>query len=314
MSSTANTEYDYEEKFVEALKTQTSNSLKQKLVAIRNIVVKRLALEREFKAIHFKLEAKYENLYKPIYDKRAKVIDGTQEVTVDEIKDQLSNLTVTDVNVPEGEKGIPQFWLKCLKNTSQFGHDINKKDEDVLTHLKDITCDFKENGSFSVHFVFNPNQYFDAPVLSRDFTLDPEKLTVSKITSTKIEWKNEDLNPTIEKKKKKIKNKKKEVKTVTKVEEVPSFFNFFKDYDATASKDKDKKDEEDEEEEDELEMIEEEYDLGLFIKEELIPYAIEYYLGVIKDDYDGEDFGEDDEEPEDFSDEDVKPKKKGHKH
>jgi len=54
---------------------------------------------------------------------------------------------------------------------------------------------------------------------------------------------------------------------------------------------------------DEGEMIEEEYELGLFIKEELIPYAIEYYLGVIKDDdIDGEDGegyeGEEEEEEE----------------
>lgn len=309
---TANTEYDYEEKFVEALKSQSSNSLKQKLVAIRSIVVKRLALEREFKALHFKLEAKYENLYKPIYEKRAKIVDGTQEVTVDEIKEQLTNLTITDVNSPDAEKGIPQFWLKCLKNSSQFGHDINKKDEEVLAFLRDVTCDFKENGSFTLAFHFNPNQYFDAPVLTREFILDPEKLTISKIVSSKIEWKSEDLNPTIEKKKKKIKNKKKEVKTVTKVEEVPSFFNFFNDCDATLAKKEEKKeeDDEDEEEEDELEVIEEEYDLGLFVKEELIPYAIEYYLGIIKDEYGGDDmYGEDEDDDEDDDEEEVKPKK-----
>jgi len=54
---------------------------------------------------------------------------------------------------------------------------------------------------------------------------------------------------------------------------------------------------------DEGEIIEEEYELGLFIKEELIPYAIEYYLGVINegDDYDGEE-GEFDEDEEDEDD------------
>jgi len=47
--------------------------------------------------------------------------------------------------------------------------------------------------------------------------------------------------------------------------------------------------------------MEEEYDLGLFIKEELIPYAIEYYLGVIKDEGDDENYEdyEDEEEDED---------------
>jgi len=62
-----------------------------------------------------------------------------------------------------------------------------------------------------------------------------------------------------------------------------------------------------------MEIIEEEYDLGLFIKEELIPYAIEYYLGIIKDDgEDGEDMDdfEDDEEEE----EEPRHKQKGKKH
>ncbi len=106
---------------------------------------------------------------------------------------------------------------------------------------------------------------------------------------------------------------KKEVKIVTKVEEVPSFFNFFKSYDiSNVDKDKKEDDDEEEEEEDEMDIIEEEYDLGLFIKEELIPYAIEYYLGIIKDE------GEDMEDMEDLEDEDDEseesPKRKGKKH
>ena len=201
-------DYDYEEKFQESLKTVKTNSLKQKLVAIKNLVVKRLALEKEFKGLHFKLEAKYEELYKPIYEKRAKIIEGVQEVSVEEIKDQLANITLTDVNAPNAEKGVPGFWAKCLKNSSQFGQDINKKDEEVLAFLKDITVDFQDNGSFKLNFVFNPNQFFDATVLTREFLLDAEKLSITKINATKIEWKNEDLNPTIEKKKKKIKNSK----------------------------------------------------------------------------------------------------------
>jgi hypothetical protein len=47
-------------------------------------------------------------------------------------------------------------------------------------------------------------------------------------------------------------------------------------------------------EEDELEIIEEEYEVGLFIKEEMIPYSIEYYLNLNK----GEDVPEDGEEDE----------------
>ena len=108
----------------------------------------------------------------------------------------------------------------------------------------------------------------------------------------------EENNPTIIKKTKKIKNKKKgDTKTVTKYEETESFFNFFKDYDIN---DKSKKEDEDDDEDEEGEMkieeiIEEEHDLGLFIKEELIPYAVEYYLDVVGDE---EMMGEEDDEGE----------------
>jgi len=239
------------------------------------------------------------------------VIQGSSEVSVDEIKEQLTKLSLSTATPSSTEKGVPDFWLKALKNSSQFGTIINKNDEKVLSHLQDILCDFKEDGSFTLDFIFSQNEFFEHTTLHRNFILDKEKQSISKIESTKIDWKSEDLNPTIEKKKKKIKSKKKggETKTVTKVEEVPSFFSFFKDYDINNLNKPDEDDEE--EEEDEGEIIEEEYDLGLFIKEELIPYAIEYYLGIIKDegdDFEGEEF-EDEEEEE----EEPAPKKGGKK-
>ena len=201
-------EYDYEEKFQESLKSITSNSLKQKLVAIRNIVVKRLALEKEFKIHQFKLDSKYEELYKPFYQKRTKIVEGTQEVSVDEIKDQLANISLKDTNAANAEKGIPNFWLTCIKHTAQFESLVNANDEKVLAFLRDITCDYKDNGSFTLSFWFDKNAHFDHEVLTKEHILDSDKLTISKINSTKIQWKSDDLNPTVEKKKKKLKSKK----------------------------------------------------------------------------------------------------------
>jgi len=50
------------------------------------------------------------------------------------------------------------------------------------------------------------------------------------------------------------------------------------------------------------EVMEDELNAGLFIKEELIPYAIEYYLDLIEDeeDFDPEEDEEDEEEEENF--------------
>jgi len=306
-SPSIHVDYDYEEKFQDALKKITSNSLKQKLVAIKNLVVVRLNYEKQFKAEHYQLEAKYEKLYKPFYDKRAAVIKGDQTVTNEDIAEQLKNMQLKDTT-ESTEKGIPSFWLKCLKNSHQFKSQITTKDEKVLTYLSDITVDIQENGNFSITFKFDANDYFEHTELKREFVLD-ERLEINKINSTKIVWKSEELNPTIEKKKKNIKNKKTGAKkTVTKVEEVPSFFKFFEDYDVAKEKPKEEKEEDEEDEENDEGEIDDEYELGLFIKEELVPYAIEYYLGVVKeDDYDDCEEGcEDDEEDEE--------EEHGHKH
>jgi len=101
-----------------------------------------------------------------------------------------------------------------------------------------------------------PNEYFSHQVLSRTFTFDPKKSTIEKITSTNIEWKSDDVNPGLEKKKKKIK-KGKETKTVIKVTEVPSFFSFFKSYDLKElqKKEGDKKDDKDKDDDDEGEEV-----------------------------------------------------------
>lgn len=103
---------------------------------------------------------------------------------------------------------------------------------------------------------------------------------------------------------------------MTKVEEVTSFFNFFKNYefDETKAKegkkveDKDDDDEEEEEEDDEQQVIDDEYDLGLFVRDDFIPYALEYYLDINPDG--DEDF--EDEEIEDAEEEDIKGKKGGY--
>lgn len=62
--------FNYQEtQFTEELKeTVKSVSLKAKLVAIKNMVVQRLALENEFKLQAANLQTKYEDLYKPIYE------------------------------------------------------------------------------------------------------------------------------------------------------------------------------------------------------------------------------------------------------
>jgi len=308
------TEYDQEVAFNEEIAKVTDENIKTKLRQIKELVVKRINLEKEFRKEQAKLEAKYEEQYAPLYQERSDIVNGTKKVKASDVKDILNG--VIPLESEEKEQGIPDYWLTCLKNTTHFSEMINKKDEAVLKYLKDITLKFKENGDFSLFFHFNQNNFFKHTdfILHRHFILD-EKQTIKKIESSKIEWENEDVNPTVERKKKKLKNKSKpnEVKTIVKLEEVTSFFNFFKDYTAPEnphhqSHNNHKKSEDDEEESDENEFIEDEYEIGVFIKDELIPYSLEYYLDLVDEEDDDDEEEEDDDEDDD--EEDKKPKKK----
>lgn len=298
--------YDYEEPFKEALKKITDINLKKKLVAIRKLVVDRLTLENEFKKEHNILDAKYEVIYQPFYEKRKNIVEGAAMPIIEEIKDKLTELNINNTEVlPQTEKGVPCFWLKCLENSKSI-IDLNDKDKEVLKHLTDIQCSSKENGDFTLLFFFEKNDFFDHEVLKREFVLS-EDCEIKEMTSTEIAWKSDEVNPTIEIKKKKLKNKKtKEIKTITKKESVLSFFTSFKNM-AKKPEDDKKKDNEDEDEDEEKEAtIEEEYDIALQFKEEIIPFAIEYYLGIAdNEDYDDEE--EEEDEEDESEEEDVKP-------
>ena len=305
--------YDYEDQFVEALKGITDNNLKKKLVAIKKLVCERMALEKDFKKEHNKLQYKYEQLYKPFYERRQKIIEGDEKPDIEQIREKLAELKINEEeakNEKENEKGIPEFWYKCLLNCQDIM--INEKDKSVLKKLKLIKCIPEENGNFVLEFYFEPNEYFSNEVLKREFILD-EDYDIKKIKSDEIQWKSDDVNPTIEIKQKKVKNKRtKQIKTVQKKEKIPSFFSSFRNFEKKeGDKKNEEKDEEDEEEDVDEMTIEDEYDQALQFKEEIIPYAIEYYLGIADDEED-ELGGEEDEEDEE-EEEEEKPKPRGGK-
>jgi len=255
---------------------------------------------------------KYEEMYKPLYDKRLKVVEGSEEVKGEDISAEASKVNISDLNASNSEKGIPDFWGLAISNCYQFKALINNNDRKVLLALRDIRVIYLENNSFTLVFYFDKNDFFDHDTLTKTYRISPQTGTIFKIESTEIQWKSEDINPTIEKKKKKMK-KKNEIKTITKVEEVASFFNFFKSYEIKGNKTKEEKkptlEEEEEEEENEIDIIEDEYDLGLFVKDDFIPFAIEYYLGINPEEGDDYEDEEIESEEEDNAKENTRGKK-----
>ena len=89
-----------------------------------------------------------------------------------------------------------------------------------------------------------------------------------------------------------------------------SFFNFFETVEAAELGNNNATGDDDEENDEENkigEQMDHDFDMGNDIKDDIVPLALEYYLGVIQKD-DDDDSDEDDDDDDD--DEDLKPKKK----
>jgi len=207
-------------------------------------------------------------------------------------------------NIP---KGVCDFWMKALVN-HPVGQTISEKDRPILGYLQNIELDLhpqdKDDG-YDLIFTFAPNNYFDGTVITKSVVKKGD--TPVKTSTPIIKWKDA-CNPTIKKQKKKKKGKK-----VTVEVKCESFFGIFDNVDPEAidkTKKKDDKPEEenDLEEEDEMNIkLQEDTDIADQIKDDLVPLALEYYLGVIENEMEDED--EDDDEDGDDSDDGNKKKK-----
>ena len=175
-----------------------------------------------------------------------------------------------------------------MLNHTAIAAKIEEKDRPLLGYLTNISLEQHSNGfGFDLIFNFEKNSYFKDDVLKKTFVMCKENV-IEKCIGTPISWNAGcDITKT---KKKKGKGKKKvtvEVKAI-------SFFNFFDTVETEKKKeDVSEKKEEDEDEEQakedhdaEAEQMEQDFDLGVTLRDGLIPHALEYYLGVIEEDSD----------------------------
>ena len=284
-SNTLSYPYEYEKQFSKIIKKQNID-LQYQILGIKQLLIKRLKLENEYKHKYQEIQYKYFRQFKDNYFKRNEIIKGNLELNPNE--DLYKNRNINICN--NEEKGIPLFWYKCIENSSQFKNFLNDRDKNILKNLSSILCEEESNGNFKIIFQFKEKDiipYFSNSELFINFILD-EKLTIKEIKSSEINWSNDNSNSTIIINKKKIKNVKTgEIILVDEKSNCQSFFSIFKNMKKGINYKSD----------DELTQI---YDLGYHIKEDLIPNSIEYYLNMMNVDFDIEDNSGD----ESFVDED----------
>ena len=254
----------------------------------------READEEETKEIR-KLEVDYEHKYKEIYAKRFELTSGKGQPDAEliaqfdkraaQLKDEEFEKLETEPcdvkQIQNSPLGVSDFWYKALLNHPVV--EISEKDRPILGYLQNIELELHDDDDgFTLVFTFEENTYFSPNVIKKAVFMK-HKGIVDKLESTAIEWK-DNCDPT----KKKIQKKKKGKKIKQEVK-IDSFFNFFKDAPEagpTEGGDDDKEKDDDAEAEidaeEELEEFQaEQLDMAEQIKDDLVPLALEYYLGVI---------------------------------
>jgi nucleosome assembly protein 1-like 1 len=322
------TEEDLRKQADETLLKNNPKQVVERVRVLQQLQAEHDDLQAQFDKEVAELERQFEIKYLPLYQRRREIVSGTKDVTEDEKTKAAAKKIQTEATPKEGGndvRGIPGFWATVLQNSEIAGDMIHEHDGDVLQALQDITFENTTNESgaangFKLHFHFADNEYFTNSVLSKTFHYDPENDDEPQGSEgTEIQWK-EGKNLTVKVTIKKQRHKGGDrVRKVKKEAPQDSFFNFFKTLKPdSVEKQQDSEDEEDENPIDEL--IEADQEIGDVFRERIIPRAVEYFLGLVDEEQNMDDFfsqmngmmgggfgGEDDEE----DDEEERPQRGG---
>ncbi|KAF2315965.1 hypothetical protein GH714_040760 [Hevea brasiliensis] len=106
------------------------------------------------------VEQKYNEIRKPVYDKRNEII-----------------------------KTIPDFWLTAFLSHPVLHTLLNEEDQKIFKYIISLEVeDFKDvKSGYTITFNFQPNPYFEDTKLTKTFTFLGEGTT--EITATLIKWK-----------------------------------------------------------------------------------------------------------------------------
>merc|ERR1719211_670871 len=285
--------------------------VKRRLKALKKIQLESTKIEAKFYEEVHRLECKYHEIYRPLYEQRSKITKGEYEPNDDECQwpsddeddEDLASDMKDKAKIDADEKdvkGVPDFWLTIFKNVDMLQEMVQEADEPVLSKLTDITVTFSDTPmGFTLHFYFEPNEYFSNSILTKEYQMkcepsedDPfsfEGPEIFKCKGCTINWKEPGKNLTVKTVKKKQKHKSKgNVRTITKQVKSDSFFNFFDPPPISDDPDADV----DPETQD---LLTADFEIGHYIRDRIIPRAVLFFTGEALEE---EDFDEEEEEDE----------------
>ncbi|KAF5405876.1 Nucleosome assembly protein, partial [Paragonimus heterotremus] len=277
--------------------------VKGRIRALKRIQYESLKLEVEFYKELAKLELQFTEKQQKLFEQRQAIVTGEYEPTLGETDwefsedDEMSLNTNLGRSGNEGDapvnvspqsvdksttRGIPGFWLMVLKHAPLICDTIRPTDIPALKYLKDIRSipiESNERPGFQLEFEFEPNEYFTNTVLTKRYFMNfdlkednPLSYDGPEVVATEGKFNNEK-------------------QVVTKSTNIESFFHFFNPPEQTSAPKGSNPTLE--------RRLLEDFDLGQYLKERVIPRAVAYFTGETLD------LENEVEDPDDFSEDEF---------
>lgn len=199
--------------------------VRRRIAGLKGLQGEHSKIEVQLQEEFLELEKKYFAKFLPLYEKRARIVNGVEEPSDEEIKaSELKqegkpdgpalNLNDADETQEGHDKvsGIPEFWLSAMKNQISLAEMITDRDEAALRHLTDIRMEYFEKPGFKLIFDFSDNDFFTNRSISKTYFYQEESgyggdFIYDHAEGDTINWKNgQDLTMKVESKKQRNKS------------------------------------------------------------------------------------------------------------
>lgn len=197
-------------------------NVRRRVAGLKGVQTEHTKLEGEFQEEVLQLEKKFFAKYTPLYEKRAKIVNGSMEPSEGEVdagKGDEEEIEASkkegadEVKAEESMAGIPEFWLTAMKNQVSLAELITDRDEPALKVVKDVRMEYLERPGFRLIFEFAENDFFTNKAITKTYFYQEEsgyggEFIYDHAEGDKIDWKaGKDLTVRVESKKQRNKSK-----------------------------------------------------------------------------------------------------------
>jgi nucleosome assembly protein 1-like 1 len=163
--------------------------VRRRVAGLKGVQKEHAKLEAEFQEEVLELEKKFFAKFTPLYEKRAKIVNGASEPSEEEVAAGEADDEDEDEEKDDGEAkatetkkeedgadvaGIPEFWLSAMKNQLSLAEMITDRDEEALKSLTDVRMEYLDRPGFRLNFEFATNEFFTNKALTKTYYYQEE--------------------------------------------------------------------------------------------------------------------------------------------